>query len=76
MSNGPLSGINWMQDQEYLENQKPYQLAKAAIRDKLGKRTAEAYAKREADTSKRVEEIKVMLAERGVGPMGRTHQPA
>lgn len=76
MSNGPLSGITWMQDQEYLENQKPYQRAKAAVRDKLGKRTAEAYAKRDADTRKRVEEIKTMLAERGVGTAQRTHQPA
>ncbi|MDF9779284.1 GNAT family N-acetyltransferase [Pseudomonas baetica] len=76
MSNGPLSGINWMQDQEYLENQKPYQLAKAAIRDKLGKRTDEAYAKRDADTRKRVEEIKVMLAARGVDSADRTQQSA
>ncbi|MGE8066177.1 GNAT family N-acetyltransferase [Pseudomonas sp. NPDC089569] len=76
MSNGPLSGITWMQDQEYLENQKPYQQAKAAIRDKLGKRTAAAYAKRDADTRKRVEEIEAMLATRGVESAGRTQQPA
>jgi len=76
MSNGPLSGITWMQDQEYLENQKPYQQAKAAVRDKLGKRTAEAYAKRDADTRKRVGEIKDLLAERGVVSADRAQQPA
>lgn len=76
MSTAPLTGINWMQDQEYLENQKPYQKAKAAIRDKLGKRTADAYSKRDSDTRKRVEEIKVMLAARGVVSTDRNQQPA
>lgn len=76
MNTGPMTGINWGQDQEYLEAQKPYQRAKAAIRDKLGKRTAEAYAKRDADTQQRVEEIRAILSSRGVASSDRSPQSA
>lgn len=64
MSLGELTGVSWMHDQAYLDNNKLYQRAKEGIRHKLGKGTRDAYAKRDADTKKRVEEIRALLASR------------
>ncbi|WPN53749.1 GNAT family N-acetyltransferase [Pseudomonas sp. P9_2] len=68
MSSGPMTGKNWMHDQEYLDEQPSYKRAKEEIRTLLGKRTRDAYAKREADTQTRIDEIHAMLAARGVKP--------
>jgi GNAT superfamily N-acetyltransferase len=62
MSTGKMAGKSWGHGQEFLDSHKLYQRAKDAIRDKLGKATRDAYAKRDADTRKRVEEIKALLS--------------
>jgi GNAT superfamily N-acetyltransferase len=64
MSLGELSGKNWMQDQEHLENNPLYKRAKENIRDRLGKNTRDAYSRRDRDTQKRVDEIHAFLASR------------
>lgn len=61
MSTGTMTGKSWGHGQEFLDQHPSYIRAKEAIRDKLGKATRDAYAKRDADTRKRVEEIKTLL---------------
>lgn len=64
MSTAPLGGVTWMHGQDFLDNHKIFQRAKDEVRRKLGKATRDAYAKRDVDTRKRVEEIKALLLER------------
>lgn len=64
MSLGKLEGQHWTLDQEYLEGHKLYQKVKEQLRDKLGKGTRDAYAKRDRDTQERVKEVKALLADR------------
>ncbi|POZ99628.1 N-acetyltransferase, partial [Pseudomonas sp. MWU12-2312b] len=48
-----------------LDAQLSYKRAKEEIRTKLGKGTRDAYAKRDADTRKRIAEIHTMLNAHG-----------
>jgi GNAT superfamily N-acetyltransferase len=64
MTLGELGGKNWQQDDLYLESQKLFQRAKESVRTKLGKNTASAYAKRDADTRNRTQEVRALLSNR------------
>ncbi|MBK3919991.1 GNAT family N-acetyltransferase [Pseudomonas stutzeri] len=61
MATAPLGGVTWGQGQEFLDNHPLYQRAKERIRTTHGKATRDAYAKRDADTRKRIEEINAFL---------------
>ncbi|WP_205903953.1 hypothetical protein, partial [Pseudomonas viridiflava] len=63
---GALGGKNWHMDQASLERNAVYLRAKERVRDQLGKGTREAYAKRDADTQNRVEEVNGLLAQKGL----------
>lgn len=63
MSLGAISGKTWMYTQEDLDNEKLYQQAKEKVRDRLGKEARAAYAKRDADTARRAEEVKAYIAQ-------------
>lgn len=62
MSNGSLTGKNWMRGQDFLDAHPAYLRAKEAIRTALGKNTKAAYAKRDYDTQARIAEINALLA--------------
>lgn len=66
MCTAPLPGKSWGQGQEALDGNKDYQRAKELIRNNLGKAARDAYAKRDADTRQRVNEINALLVERGL----------
>lgn len=61
METAPLGGVTWGQGQEFLDSHPLYRRAMQRIEISLGESASDAYAKRDADTHKRIEEINAFL---------------
>lgn len=58
MCTAPLSGKSWTRGQKYLDQTKAVKDARRGIRDSLGNKARNAYAKRDADTALLTEQVR------------------